>query len=700
MLADKGYRKMSIKPTLTRLGIAVALLAILAAGAAGAGEIAVYVSPGGNDAWSGTSAEANPQKSDGPVATPEKARDLVRAWKAQPGEKTGAVHVYLRSGTYFFGRPLTLGPQDSGTPQSPVTWSAYKSERPTLSGGQPIAGWTTTTVNGREAWVAKMPDSGPAFFRELWLEGKRLACARWPKKSTLEVAGLSDQEKHDDWTKGSDQFRYADDDVKPWPTATDGEAIVANRWVESHLPIASIDPQAHVVHFGKRSVFLLEAGDRYWIENVRECLTEPGEFYVDPREKTVYLIAPAGVDPNRAQVVAPRLAQVLRLEGDPAAGKFVEHVTFRGIAFANTEWFFDERGPKPGPAPSGFGQAAVGVPGAVGAVGARSCTFDACEVSHVGTYGIELARGCQKNRITRCTLCDLGAGGVKIGEVVIRDPQSGQTFGNEISDCTISDGGNLFPSCVAVWIGQSHDNTIAHNDIHGFWYTAVSVGWTWGYGRSAAQRNIIEQNHIHHIGRKTDADAPILSDMACIYTLGDQAGSVIRSNRFHDVAALKYGGWGIYFDEGTTHILAENNLVYRTTHGGFHQHYGKENIFRNNIIAYSRDAQIRLTRVEPHRSFTFENNIVLWSQGALLDGDWSKANAVFDHNLYWHVGQGEIRFGNRTWAEWQKAGMDANSRIADPHFADPAHDDFRPTAEAAATLAGFKPFDLSKVGPR
>ena len=105
---------------------------------------------------------------------------------------------------------------------------------------------------------------------------------------------------------GSNQFRYANSDIKAWPTiATDGEAIVTNRWVESHLPIASIDEKEHVVHFTKRSVFPLEAGDRYWVENVRECLTEPGEFYVDPREKAVYLIPPAGVDPNQAQVIAP-----------------------------------------------------------------------------------------------------------------------------------------------------------------------------------------------------------------------------------------------------------------------------------------------------------------------------------------------------------------------------------------------------------
>ena len=38
--------------------------------------------------------------------------------------------------------------------------------------------------------------------------------------------------------------------------------------------------------------------------------------------------------------------------------------------------------------------------------------------------------------------------------------------------------------------------------------------------------------------------------------------------------------------------------------------------------------------------------------------------------------------------------------IADPHFANVAGDDFKLTAESESALAGFKPFDLSKVGPR
>ena len=510
---------------------------------------------------------------------------------------------------------------------------------------------------------------------------------------------LGDTIKRKDFFPGSDAFGVAEKDLQKSLKPTDGEVIVTNRWVESHLPIASIDAEHRLIHFRKQSVFGLELGDRYWIENLKENLTEPGEFYVDADENRVYVIAPQGIDPNNPIIVGPHLTNIVNLEGDIKGGRYVERITFRNLAFAHSEWTF-HRGAVGAQAAaratgkqwsfesdtsrSGFGQAAIGVPGAIRGNGVRDCAFEGCEVSHVGNYAIELAEGCQRNRITHCTLTDLGAGGVKLGEVSLRDDRRQQSFENEVADCTITDGGNLFPSCVAVWVGQSHDNRIVHNEIHGFWYTALSIGWTWGYGKAQSQRNLVEYNHIHHIGKKSDSFEPILSDMGGIYTLGNQEGTAIRFNCFHDIAALKYGGWGIYFDEGTTDILAENNLVYRTTHGGFHQHYGKDNIFRNNIIAFGRDAQIQRSRPEDHQSFTLEDNIVLWDHGQLLSGNWSSLGVAFDRNTYWHIGSGDVRFNGRTWAAWHKAGMDEHSKIADPKFKNAAHGNFALTPESAS----------------
>src|SRR6185312_4048624 len=189
-------------------------------------------------------------------------------------------------------------------------------------------------------------------------------------------------------------------------------------------------------------------------------------------------------------------------------------------------------------------------------------------------------------------------------------------------------------------------------------------------------------------------------DMGGIYTLGNQAGTVTHNNCFHDIAGLRYGGWGIYFDEGSTGIVAENNLVYRTTHGGFHQHYGKDNIFRNNILAFGWDAQIQRTRVEDHRSFSFEHNIVYWDHGNLLSGNWSKLNAFFDYNTYWHMGGEDWKLAGRTWQQWQTEGEDAHSQIADPGFMDPEHGNFQFKTESKQHLLGFVPFNLEAFGPR
>src|SRR5205814_5911443 len=153
--------------------------------------------------------------------------------------------------------------------------------------------------------------------------------------------------------------------------------------------------------------------------------------------------------------------------------KLVEHVTIRAVTFSHTEWHLpDPRPPatqpaREGEAPAeppfptdsgGFAQAAIPVPAVIRGDGVRNCTFDRCTIAHAGTWGIELSRACSQNHITRCTLTDLGAGGIKLGEDAIRQKTADLTFANEIADCTISDAGHVFPSAVGIWLGQTFDN--------------------------------------------------------------------------------------------------------------------------------------------------------------------------------------------------------------------------------------------------
>jgi len=666
-----------------------------------------FVATNGNDAWSGRLARPDRNAQDGPFATLPRALASAREFKGA-GQGDGA-QVWIRDGTYFLAAPLALKAEDSN-----LKLEAYPGEQPVLSGGRRVNGWKEVAVTGKKLWAADLPElqKGKWFFRELWVNGERRVRSRHPNRGYLGIEDLPD--KAADWTKGHSRFQFRAGDLKAWPSITNAEVVAMTRWVESRLPVTIMDEAARIVNFSKRSVFELQKGDLYYIEHVFEALDAPGEWYADAAAGKLYYAPLPGEQPDQIEVIAPVLAQVVRIEGKPEAGQFVERVEFRGLTFAHAEWHFPndadtaKRAAMAWPAPvneiGGFAQAAVGVTGAVWAEGARQCVFAECTFTHLGCYGLELSRGCQSNQISRCEFTDLGAGGIKMGETAIRTNPAELTQGNEISDCRIHGGGKLFQSGEGVWIGQSANNRILHNAIYDFYYTGISIGWTWGYGPALATNNHVAFNHVHHIGVMSDGDGPVLSDMAGIYMLGKQPGTRVVNNLWHDMAATKYGGWGIYTDEGSSGILVESNVVFRTTHGGFHQHYGETNIVRNNIFAFARDQQLQRSREEDHVSFSFSNNIVLFDQGVLLGSTWKNDKFILDRNVYWDLRLAtkpdEMKFAGGTLAQWRIRGHDRNSIIADPMFVSPRESDYRLKPGSPALNNGFQPIDVSRVGPR
>ncbi len=665
-----------------------------------------FVATNGNDAWSGSLASPDRGSSDGPFATLPRALAAARQFKAGQGN-AGTSTVFMRDGNYYLSEPLVIKVEDSN-----LKILAYQGEHPVISGGRLIRNWKEVEVGGKQLWAAEIPEArdGKWIFRELWVNGERRVRARHPNTGYFSIEGLPD--KAPEWTKGHTRFQFREGDLKSWPSVTNGEVVAMSRWVESRLPVTSVDESTHIVNFGKRSVFELQKDDLYYIEGLVEVLDAPGEWYLDAAEGKLFYAPIAGEKPDKIEAIAPVLAQLIRFEGKPEAGQFVEHIEFRGLTFAHTEWNLarvgDTKDRSDWPAPTsevgGFSQAAIGVPGAVWGEGVRAGVFEECRFVHLGSYGLELARGCQSNQISRCELSDLGAGGIKIGETAIRTNVVEMAQGNEVSDCKIHGGGKLYQSAIGVWIGQSPNNRILHNAIYDFYYTGISIGWTWGYGPALASNNIVEFNHVHHIGVMSDGDGPVLSDMAGIYMLGKQPGTRVVNNLWHDMAATKYGGWGIYTDEGSSGILIESNVVYRTTHGGFHQHYGETNIVRTNIFAFARDQQLQRSRDEDHVSFSFSNNIVYFDKGVLLGSTWKNDRFAMDGNVYWDTRLAgktdEMKFAGGTLEKWRARGHDQNSQIADPLFVAPQSDDYTLKDNSPALKLGFRPIDLRGVGPR
>ncbi|MFC1805726.1 right-handed parallel beta-helix repeat-containing protein [Planctomycetota bacterium] len=661
-----------------------------------------YVAANGNDGWSGRLATPNYSGTDGPFATVERARDALRSLTYPRYQAIGRFVVLIRGGVYYLDRPIVFQPDDSGSATAPILYAAYPGESPVFTGARPITGWTPGPGG---IWTAPVPDfvprrpmasaapGRPWHFNQLWIADRRCTRARSPNAGYLHTDGplpqFGDPRQHRDDLDAKLGFRYKAGDLKSWQDLEDANLVVYHAWTTSRHWIARLDEQKNEAHLTAPSAWPFgywDRSQRYHVENVREALDAPGEWYLDRKTRLLHYWPLPGDDLHRTPPQAPVTPELVRFDGEPAGGRTVHHIILRGLNFRHADWWLDRTRPADGQA------AAFLTSAAVMATGMERCVIEYCEVGHVGTHGIWLAAGCKDNRIVHCHIHDLGAGGIRIGETESPSHAAMACERNKVDNCYIHDGGHVFKGGAGVWIGRSSHNSVTHNEIADFDYSGVSCGWTWGYTPTTANHNAIELNHIHHIGRG------VLNDLAGVYTLGVSPGTRIRYNRIHDVRAHQYGGWGIYADEGTSNVLIESNLVYNTSHGGFHLHYGRDNTVRNNIFALSRDAQLVRTREEPHHAVTFTNNIVYCDHPTVLGGHWRNASYRFDSNLYWVTTGAPPDFGGRSFGQWQAALQDRHSIVADPRFVNPAVHDFRIGHRSAARRIRFRPIDASRIG--
>ena len=664
----------------------------------------LYVSPAGNDRWSGLLPAPAADGSDGPVATPAGARDALRRFRAARGGLDRPVTVELAAGVYELSETLRFAPEDGGTEACPVRYAAAAGAAPVISGGRRIGGWRETQHAGLRCWVADLPDvaAGRWTLTRLYVKDIPRPHPRLPKTGFYRftgVAGFSDAGFT--WCKGPDRANFAAGEIRRWHNWEDAELVSYQLWFDTHHRFKAIDEEAGLAVFRAKSLGSLkdERGEfaRYFVENVFEALDTPGQWYLDRRAGRLYYLPLPNETPAATAVTAPRLAELVRLQGEGA--KRVAHLRFENLTFAHQHWELPPDCP-------GYVQAAFGVPGAIILEGAEDCAFYGCTVAHINGYGLEVLAGSTRNVIAACTVHDAGAGGVKIGHeqmVRVNETTVGcapvdddvPALATTVADCTVRDCGHLYPSAIGLWVGNSGWNRLLHNHIFNCTYTGISCGWTWGYAPTRTVGNRIEFNHIHHIN-----DREILSDNGGIYTLGIQPGLVLRGNVIHDISCYGYGAWGIYPDEGSSGLRIEQNLVCGTKRAAFSTHYGRDNLVRHNIFALSREEHLNLGKLEQHRTTVFRRNVCAFANGRVTGLSVRLGHHTAEDNLYWTLDGSHLSFGGHSLAVQQEKGQNLGAVVADPLFTDAAGGNFALRADSPALRMGFKPFDWRAAGVR
>ena len=648
--------------------------------------VTIHVSPRGNDSWEGSPAH--------PLATLTGARNAARRLRGT-SPKPCPIRIVIADGTYPMTGPLELTPQDSGTEGNPVVYEAAAGTEPVFTGGILIGNWKP--CNGG-TWEASIPQSVPApcYFEGLWVNDRRATRARYPN-SKWSFLGKVREERFpniDDkrgqkarQTIALDQNDFEMLSGLGQAELKDVNLVIYHKWDVTRRRIEGVDRSNLTVNVegnARKTWNAWDKGTPYILENLLPAMDAPGEWFLS-RDGILHYKPKPGETVNTARIVAPLCEKLVVLKGDPKAGHWVEHIQFRGLHFLHAQGILPKTLYEPL-------QSAAAMEAAIMADGTRQVVFENCEIAHTGAWGIWFRSGCVSNTVRSCLLKDLGAGGIRIGETSIPDQEARRTGRMLIDNNIIFQGGMVNASAAGILVCHSADNRITHNEIADLFYTGISVGWTWGYGPSPSKRNLVAWNNVHRIGKG------LLSDMGGFYSLGRSEGTVIRNNVFHDIDSYGYGGWGLYTDEGSTGVLFENNLVYNTKSGGFHQHYGSTNTVRNNIFLNSRDQQLQATRVENHLSFTFQNNIIEWSTGANLAGPWDKIRHISGSNCYWNASGKAVDFLGRPLSSWQDMGHEQGSIVADPMFNAPGEGDFRLSSKSPALKLGFKPFDYTQAG--
>jgi len=619
----------------------------------------------------------------------------------------------------------------------PLTLTAFPADlvgglpRPIISGGTPIGPFSPPT--GGEPLVTAAAPRGVAVTSVLWEDGKAgwLQRARSPNGAAGAAAARArhfDNNSTFHWARplengtggtfpAIDKMGFVFDakdrgSINPELHAVaDIQVLHFHSWTAFWSDVAAIDAANSTLVFAEPAIsaigqYAKQGGQRFILENVREGLDAPGEWYWDAVTHTVSLYPRPGTDVSTLQLLAPTVPTLLQVYG-------VEGLTVTDLEFRHADC-----GKRVGNyfAPSNNAAILVGASSGV--------YFERVSVSDSGGFGWTLQSNTSDVAIVNCSATNLGADGITI-------PDQTAVSDISISHCVVNNTALVFlgqPGGISL---RGEGNiTVVNSSISFVPYAGIKVGWQNGFDAAHGAIGRVPPAFRVENNKITDFGLGVLSDFGGVYMSSNDnlcfqkdpttcyLPARVHGNEIARCEYYNYGCNGVYMDEQVSGVDITSNVVYDIGDTGVYFHCGSDNRADGNIFAACGiggspsdsvlggcNAGGNPTWPNLPHGFNFTRNIVYFENDRMVSSyepDWRAT--VFDYNVYWSPNASTLAGmafpAQTTWSSWRAGGNDTHSIEQDPLFRDAANRDFTLLAGSPALALGVPQTNQASTGSR
>ncbi len=637
----------------------------------------IHVSPAGNDSNPGTAAR--------PLATLAAAQQMARPFAGHR-----PVTVWLHTGVYYLPEPLRFTAADSGTKKWPVVYAAAQGETPVISGGRRLKLEWTPLRNG----IFQAPTPAGLVMDQLFVNGERQSMARYPNYDPNAAI-----------YNGTAADAISPERVAHWSDPTGGyiHAMHELLWGDMHWRILGKNADGSLMYEGgwqNNRPSGMHKEFRF-VENLREELDAPGEWFHDAKSNTLLFIPPAGLDLKTATIEVVGLRNLVEFTG--TEGQPVKFVTLRGITFQHAARTFMENRE-----PMLRTDWTIYRGGAVLFNGATDCAIADCDFDQLGGNSIFVNDYNRRLTIRSCLIREGGANGIAfVGDPkAVRNGIGWQAQNNfltidqtpgpltdnfpadcVVEDCLITRTGRFEKQTAPVEIDMAQQITVRHCSIYDVPRAGINIGdGCWG-------GHVIEFCDVFDTVKETGDHGSFNSwGRDRYWNLGGvPAGElpklalldVVQPNTLRNNRWRCDHGWDIDLDDGSSHYVIYNNLL---LNGGLKLREGFQRIATNNVIVNN---SLHLHVWYENSGDVFAHNIVMTEYRPIYMTI-PKWGAKIDYNLFTGSEADRLKYAAQ--------GCDAHSLAGDALFVNAAAGDFRVRPESPALKLGFVNFPIDQFG--